>query len=245
MRPSSTVISPGPTCFQPTRSFPSNNCFHSPDCAWTNVVIRASNAMTNARKRACMMGSLLCVKRRNVLRSRIIDLQERMFLCEVNRELKSSCQHRSVRNLVAFHRLPVDHLFCTRERLPASSREVPEDEISGQTRDPEQQHAPAVLTEDKLTDPEQAAVDQRDAGNPVECIAGDVAHFGKFRHKFCDASPTVHRGMHAAIELHESFVGLRRCQIGCDDPRDGCYRTSHQRGFCINERFSARELYSA
>src|SRR5207248_7468640 len=30
---SSTVISPGPTCFHPTRSFPSNNCFQSPDWA--------------------------------------------------------------------------------------------------------------------------------------------------------------------------------------------------------------------
>src|SRR5438552_16558529 len=33
IKPSSTVIFPGPTCFHPTRSFPSNNCFQSPDWA--------------------------------------------------------------------------------------------------------------------------------------------------------------------------------------------------------------------
>src|SRR5437016_4633312 len=35
--PSCTVISPGPTCFHPTRSFPLNNCFHSPVCACATV----------------------------------------------------------------------------------------------------------------------------------------------------------------------------------------------------------------
>src|SRR5271167_4960172 len=33
MRPSSTVMSPGPTCFQPVKSLPLKSCFHAGVCA--------------------------------------------------------------------------------------------------------------------------------------------------------------------------------------------------------------------
>src|ERR1041385_7221652 len=51
--PSWTVISPGPTCFQPTRSFPLNSCFHSLVCA-CEIVLRVIRKKTNEVRQVFM-----------------------------------------------------------------------------------------------------------------------------------------------------------------------------------------------
>src|ERR1700751_1280672 len=48
MSPSSTVISPGPTCFHPTRSLPSKSCFHSLDWAKAIFAERKIRAINRA-----------------------------------------------------------------------------------------------------------------------------------------------------------------------------------------------------
>src|SRR5467141_1734586 len=46
MRPSSTVMLPGPTCFQPVRSLPLNNGFQAGDCGRA-AAIRKKAVMAN------------------------------------------------------------------------------------------------------------------------------------------------------------------------------------------------------
>src|ERR1017187_2443324 len=46
--PSSTVISPGPTCFQPVRSLPLKSCFHPPLCPdAAQVIVKPRNNTVN------------------------------------------------------------------------------------------------------------------------------------------------------------------------------------------------------
>src|SRR5271167_3003713 len=53
IKPSSTVISPGPTCFQPVKSLPLKSCFHAGVCARA-----AANSIAVLRTQARAMANL-------------------------------------------------------------------------------------------------------------------------------------------------------------------------------------------
>src|SRR5579863_1406738 len=52
IRPFSTSIDPGPTCFQPLRSLPSNNCIH-PEVSGAGKAGRTDEAVTRAISLEC------------------------------------------------------------------------------------------------------------------------------------------------------------------------------------------------
>src|ERR1051326_4923827 len=118
------------------------------------------------------------------------------------------------------------HLECNSrllgagKRLPSSTREVPENQISGHCRQCKQQHANRPIAKNDLADPEQRCVYQHAAHQPVKGIVGKVANLRDLRRQHCDLLPSVDAWTHPAIKRQQLIVRFGGREEGCDDPCD-------------------------
>src|SRR6266849_11200440 len=131
--------------------------------------------------------------------------------------------------------------FCAGKSLPASAGKIPENQISGECSQSQQQQAPTPLPKDQLSDAEQAAVNQDHSHQPVERVAAQILNFGEFGDKASDAPPAVNCGVHAPVERDQGLVGFGGSEEGCEEPGEGGDPASNQTLFCVHQRVVADE----
>src|SRR5712671_253181 len=101
------------------------------------------------------------------------------------------------------------HLECnsrllrTGKGLPASAREVPEDQVASAGGNRQQQKPKRQFSKDYLADSEQRCVHQYASHQPVKSVAADIADLRNFRRQRGYPLPAIYRRTDAPIKCQQ------------------------------------------